>query len=316
MSYRSRESRTAKSNSPFRHAVYRTRDRSARTDDAPAYVSPSVSVRRCRPPPGEAPLHGLDEPFPGSTFHSRSNDTNRDRLLPLHRPLPKPEHQAPISPRPRYPLCRDALIRQSTTLLNMALSVTNCVVAQIIGGTAIKTTEAFTSALGGVLFIDEAYTLTPDGGASNDFGREAVDTLLKLMEDHRDEIAVIVAGYTEEMERFLATNPGLRSRFSRFVEFENYSTRELVDIISQHAAAAGYECDADTLALLHDHVDAIPRDRSFGNARLARRLLESMMTHQARRLSGLDMPSVADLRQLLPEDLAGGERPAQRQPAL
>ncbi|MGW0570879.1 right-handed parallel beta-helix repeat-containing protein [Streptomyces tauricus] len=184
-------------------------------------------------------------------------------------------------------------------------------VGQYIGHTAQRTKEVFTSALGGVLFIDEAYTLTPEG-SSNDFGREAVDTLLKLMEDHRDEIVVIVAGYTEEMERFLASNPGLTSRFSKYVRFEDYSTDELVTIVSRHAAASGYECGADTLAALRAHVDAIPRDRSFGNARLARQLLETMMTSQARRLGGLSSPSLDELTTLLPEDLPS---PARRQQA-
>ncbi len=155
-------------------------------------------------------------------------------------------------------------------------------VGQYVGHTAQRTKDVFTSALGGVLFIDEAYTLTPEG-SSNDFGREAVDTLLKLMEDHRDEIVVVVAGYTEEMGRFLASNPGLTSRFSKFVTFEDYSTDELVTIVSRHAAASGYECADATVEALRAHVDAIPRDRSFGNARLARQLLETMMTSQARR---------------------------------
>ncbi|MGW1505854.1 right-handed parallel beta-helix repeat-containing protein [Streptomyces mirabilis] len=180
-------------------------------------------------------------------------------------------------------------------------------VGQYIGHTAQRTKEVFTSALGGVLFIDEAYTLTPEG-SSNDFGREAVDTLLKLMEDHRDEVVVIVAGYTEEMERFLASNPGLTSRFSKYVQFEDYSTEELVTIVSRHAAASGYECGTDTLAALRAHVDAIPRNRSFGNARLARQLLETMMTSQARRLGGLQSPSLAELTTLLPEDLPPGTR--------
>ncbi|WP_434587664.1 right-handed parallel beta-helix repeat-containing protein [Streptomyces sp. A5-4] len=184
-------------------------------------------------------------------------------------------------------------------------------VGQYIGHTAQRTKEVFNSALGGVLFIDEAYTLTPEG-SSNDFGREAVDTLLKLMEDHRDEVVVIVAGYTEEMERFLASNPGLSSRFSKYVQFEDYSTDELVTIVSRHAASSGYECGSDTLASLRDHVDAIPRDRFFGNARLARQLLEAMMTSQARRLGGLRSPSLADLTTLLPEDLP----PARHEAAL
>ncbi|MFH8533994.1 right-handed parallel beta-helix repeat-containing protein [Streptomyces tendae] len=188
-------------------------------------------------------------------------------------------------------------------------------VGQYVGHTAQRTKEVFTSALGGVLFIDEAYTLTPEG-SSNDFGREAVDTLLKLMEDHRDDIVVVVAGYTEEMERFLASNPGLTSRFSKFVQFEDYSTDELVTIVSRHAAASGYECADDTLQALRAHVDAIPRDRSFGNARLARQLLESMMTRQARRLGSLQSPSLDDLTTLLPEDLGAQRQTAGQQPAL
>ncbi|CAL9427682.1 sporulation protein [Streptomyces sp. DH-12] len=180
-------------------------------------------------------------------------------------------------------------------------------VGQYVGHTAQRTKEVFTSALGGVLFIDEAYTLTPEG-SSNDFGREAVDTLLKLMEDHRDEIVVVVAGYTEEMRRFLDSNPGLTSRFSKFVKFEDYSTDELVTIVSRHAASSGYECPPATLEALRAHVDALPRDRSFGNARLARQLLETMMTSQARRLGGLSSPSLADLTTLLPEDLPPARR--------
>ncbi|MEV5492288.1 right-handed parallel beta-helix repeat-containing protein [Streptomyces bobili] len=187
-------------------------------------------------------------------------------------------------------------------------------VGQYVGHTAQRTKDVFTSALGGVLFIDEAYTLTPEG-SSNDFGREAVDTLLKLMEDHRDEIVVVVAGYTEEMERFLTSNPGLTSRFSKFVRFDDYSTDELVTIVSRHAAASGYECSDDTLAALRAHVDALPRDRSFGNARLARQLLETMMTSQARRLGGLSSPSLADLTTLLPQDLPQGLPPARRREA-
>ncbi|MFF5900933.1 right-handed parallel beta-helix repeat-containing protein [Streptomyces argenteolus] len=175
-------------------------------------------------------------------------------------------------------------------------------VGQYVGHTAQLTKAVFTSALGGVLFIDEAYTLTPEGASGNDFGREAIDTLLKLMEDHRDDVVVIVAGYTEEMERFLASNPGLASRFSRTVEFENYSTDELVTIVERHAAASGYECRSDALAALRAHVDALPRGRAFGNARLARKLLESMITRQARRLAAVEGPSISDLRTLLPED--------------
>lgn len=175
-------------------------------------------------------------------------------------------------------------------------------VGRYVGHTAQLTRDVFQSALGGVLFIDEAYALVPEGNSS-DFGREAVDTLLKLMEDHRDEVVVIVAGYGEEMGRFLDSNPGLASRFSRHVAFENYTTDELVTIVERHAVASGYECVPETLEALGARIATLPRGRSFGNARLARQLLETMITHQARRLGTVGTPSVDDLRMLMPQDL-------------
>ncbi|MEU4094793.1 right-handed parallel beta-helix repeat-containing protein [Streptomyces sp. NPDC026673] len=177
-------------------------------------------------------------------------------------------------------------------------------VGRYIGHTAQLTRDVFERALGGVLFIDEAYTLTPVGSSGSDFGQEAVDTLLKLMEDHRNEVVVIVAGYTEEMERFMASNPGLQSRFSRRVEFTDYSSDELVTIVRSHAAGAGYECGPGTSQVLREYFDALPRDRSFGNARLARQVLERMITRQASRLITMSVPSLEDLRLLLPEDVA------------
>ncbi|CAM5569347.1 AAA+ ATPase domain-containing protein OS=Streptomyces fumanus OX=67302 GN=GCM10018772_70020 PE=3 SV=1 [Streptomyces fumanus] len=175
-------------------------------------------------------------------------------------------------------------------------------VGRYVGHTAQLTREVFERALGGVLFIDEAYTLTP-AGASSDFGQEAVDTLLKLMEDHRKDVVVIAAGYTREMQRFLASNPGLSSRFTRFVEFEDYTTDELLTISENMATALGYECPEPTRRMLRAVIDALPRDRAFGNARTARQLLETMMTRQARRLSTTAARSIDDLRMLLPEDL-------------
>ncbi|WP_371660028.1 right-handed parallel beta-helix repeat-containing protein [Streptomyces sp. NBC_00280] len=177
-------------------------------------------------------------------------------------------------------------------------------VGRYVGHTAQLTKDAFEQAMGGVLFIDEAYTLTPEG-AGSDFGREAVDTLLKLMEDHRDEVVVIAAGYTHEMARFLASNPGLASRFSRTVEFENYTTDELLDILARTATGYGYDCTPEALTELRAYVDALPRDRSFGNARTARQILETMMTRQAGRIGALPAPDLDDLRMLLPEDLPG-----------
>ncbi|MEV0481319.1 right-handed parallel beta-helix repeat-containing protein [Streptomyces sp. NPDC050508] len=177
-------------------------------------------------------------------------------------------------------------------------------VGRYVGHTAQLTREVFERALGGVLFVDEAYTLTPREASGSDFGREAVDTLLKLMEDHRDKVVVIVAGYTQEMETFLASNPGLSSRFSRRVEFADYSSDELVTIVREHAVQLGYECAAGLGPVLRQYFDGLPRDRSFGNARTARQILERMMTRQAGRLSRLAVPSLDDLRLLLPEDLA------------
>ncbi|KES03567.1 sporulation protein [Streptomyces toyocaensis] len=175
-------------------------------------------------------------------------------------------------------------------------------VGRYVGHTAQLTREVFERARGGVLFIDEAYTLTPRGGGV-DFGQEAVDTLLKLMEDHRDEVVVIVAGYTDEMERFLASNPGLASRFPRRIAFADYSSEELVTIVRGQAAGMGYECAPGTGPLLREYFDSLPRDRSFGNARLARQVVESMITRQAGRLSSLAVPTLDDLRILLPEDV-------------
>ncbi|MGY0021404.1 right-handed parallel beta-helix repeat-containing protein [Streptomyces sp. YJ-C3] len=184
-------------------------------------------------------------------------------------------------------------------------------VGRYIGHTAQLTRDVFERARGGVLFIDEAYTLTPAGGGA-DFGQEAVDTLLKLMEDHRDDVVVIVAGYTDEMERFLASNPGLSSRFSRRVAFADYSSEELVTIVRTQASAMGYECGPGTGPVLKEHFDSLPRDRTFGNARLARQVVESMVTRQAGRLSSLSSPTLDDLRILVPDDVTAARKAAQR----
>ena len=126
-------------------------------------------------------------------------------------------------------------------------------VGEFVGHTAKRTKEAFDRARGGVLFIDEAYTLSRPGAGSSDFGREAIDTLVKLMEDHRDEVVVIVAGYSNEITEFVGANPGLASRFSKRIEFESYTPDELITIVSQQADEVGYTCRPQTLAALHRH---------------------------------------------------------------
>ncbi|GAA1908995.1 right-handed parallel beta-helix repeat-containing protein [Streptantibioticus ferralitis] len=159
-------------------------------------------------------------------------------------------------------------------------------VAQIIGGTAIKTTEVFTKAIGGVLFIDEAYTLTNQAkGSGPDFGQEAVETLMKLMEDHRDEIVVIAAGYSEQMGQFLESNPGMASRFSRTVEFPNYEVSELLTIVQGLCAKHYYELDDSALEALTRYFENIPKGPTFGNGRVARSVFEAMISNQASRFA-------------------------------
>lgn len=177
-------------------------------------------------------------------------------------------------------------------------------VAQIIGGTAIKTTEAFESALGGVFFVDEAYTLSSSkGGSGPDFGREAIDTLVKLMEDHREDVVVIAAGYSKEMAQFLSANPGMESRFSRTIEFANYTPDELVTIVRTQCAKHDYRLTDDAGDALLKYFDEIPKDGTFGNGRTARRVFERMTDRQASRLATLPDANTADLTLLTQEDL-------------
>ena len=159
-------------------------------------------------------------------------------------------------------------------------------VGQYIGSTAIKTTELVTKALGGVLFIDEAYTLSAgSGGGGPDFGQEAIDALMKMMEDHRDELVVIVAGYSELMETFLASNPGMASRFTRTVEFPNYSVEELVTITSNLVSKHYYELTDDAVDALTTYFTRVPKNSTFGNGRVARKLFEALINNQASRLA-------------------------------
>ncbi|MFE9257938.1 right-handed parallel beta-helix repeat-containing protein [Streptomyces sp. NPDC006879] len=175
-------------------------------------------------------------------------------------------------------------------------------VGEHIGSTAIRTQDAFDRARGGVLFIDEAYALSPED-SGRDFGREAIDTLVKLMEDHREEVVVIVAGYTTEMERFLTVNPGVASRFSRTITFGDYSPRELLRIVEQQATEHEYRLGAGAAEALLTYFTVLPKGPAFGNGRTARQTFESMVERHASRVAQLPDPDTDDLTLLYREDL-------------
>lgn len=175
-------------------------------------------------------------------------------------------------------------------------------VAGYVGQTAIKTQAAINSALGGVLFIDEAYTLAKDG---NDFGSEAIDTLLKMMEDYRDNLVVVVAGYTDKMAGFLASNPGLKSRFNRYLNFPDYTPNELTAIFASMAASAHMSPSPEALTNVQKVFEAAFESRtdSFGNARLVRNVFQEALSRQADRLVTFDNVEEAQLQTLMGEDI-------------
>ena len=160
-------------------------------------------------------------------------------------------------------------------------------VGEHIGETAVKTAAKITEALGGVLFIDEAYTLAADKGSVNDFGGEAIDTLLKAMEDQRDRLAVVVAGYTTPMRKFIDANPGLQSRFTRYIEFEDYRPDELRQILDALFAGHGFVVEPAAGEKLTKVITDLYRDRNatFGNGRAMRDLFQKVTEHQAQRLA-------------------------------
>ena len=176
-------------------------------------------------------------------------------------------------------------------------------VAGYVGQTAIKTAEVIEKAVGGVLFIDEAYALTNRG--STDYGQEAVDTLLKAMEDHREDLVVIVAGYTELMKEFVHSNPGLESRFNRFMHFPDYTVEEMRDIFLMRCDKSGYTIAEEARQPLQDILAEASRDvEGFGNARGVRNLFERAIAAQADRLSQSREPLTKEsLMQITADDL-------------
>jgi SpoVK/Ycf46/Vps4 family AAA+-type ATPase len=170
-------------------------------------------------------------------------------------------------------------------------------VAGYLGQTAMKTAEVVASAAGGVLFIDEAYSL-----AGDQYGQESVDTLVKEMEDRRDDLVLIVAGYPDPMAIFIAQNPGLASRFRTTIEFADYTDEELVRILRQMAKAADYDLDDACVERFTAILAMTPRGPLFGNGRFARNMLEAAIGRHAWRLRDVAEPTVEELRRLLPED--------------
>ena len=176
-------------------------------------------------------------------------------------------------------------------------------VGEYIGQTAIKTNEVIDKAIGGVLFIDEAYALSQ--GGPNDFGKEAISTLIKRMEDDRGRFAVILAGYTEDMSNFMNANPGLKSRFPRVINFPDYSVEELEQIFLSMAAGQGYELSEEGKSALMTRIedDVKVKDKKFGNGRYIRNLFERAIQLQANRLESVPDPSGEDLTTLTEEDI-------------
>jgi hypothetical protein len=175
-------------------------------------------------------------------------------------------------------------------------------VAGFVGQTATKTAEVFKRALGGVLLVDEAYALAR--GGENDFGQEAIDTLVKLIEDHRDEVVVIAAGYTEEMAEFIDSNPGLSSRFPKTIHFPDYSNDELVAIFDSLCATNAYTMTPESRSAVRAWFQDQQRDKGFGNGRLARNLFEAAITRQASRVVAIKNPTDAELCGLEPSDIS------------
>ncbi len=181
-------------------------------------------------------------------------------------------------------------------------------VAGYVGQTALKTRDRIDEARDGILFIDEAYTLAGGNGGMDSYGKEAVETLLKAMEDDRDRLVVIVAGYPDEMRQFVASNPGLPSRFGKTLTFDSYTAAELVSITYAMAARDGYRVDPEAAAALKTFFFRKSFAPDFGNARTARTLLERAREAQALRIAPLLGHAAPDLSTITPEDVEAGMR--------
>jgi len=183
-------------------------------------------------------------------------------------------------------------------------------VAKYMGQTALKTDTIVNKAMHGVLFIDEAYALVPEDGNGSDYGQEAISTLLKRMEDYRDSLVVIIAGYPKEMKRFIDSNPGLQSRFNRYIDFPDYTAEELTDIFKMYMRKNQYTMSDEALGFLEKQLEYVVahKDRNFGNARYCRNLFEKSIQQQANRLTGVSNASKEQLMELTIEDIQNALR--------
>ena len=180
----------------------------------------------------------------------------------------------------------------------LCILVARCLLGSLFAGNA---SALLFSLLGGVLFIDEAYAL--NGKSENDFGQEAIDTVLKAMEDHRDDLVVIVAGYTDLMDKFIHSNPGLESRFNRFLLFEDYTADEMVQIFDMQCKKGCYRLTEDARPLVRDYIAEESADDSFGNARGVRNLFEHILVAQNNRLAAMENVTREDLTVITADDV-------------
>lgn len=187
-------------------------------------------------------------------------------------------------------------------------------VAGFVGQTALKTQEVVQKAIGGVLFIDEAYALV-NAESANDFGHEAIEVLLKNMEDHRNDLIVIVAGYTDRMEAFIHSNPGLESRFNKYFFFEDYDGKQLMDIFCSMCKKHGYVLSKEAQELTEQELQSLydRRDENFGNARDVRNMFEKAVARQSDRVAQLDKPTKEQLMELTCDDVKPQASAAQNQ---
>ena len=176
-------------------------------------------------------------------------------------------------------------------------------VAGYMGQTALKTAQVIKKAKGGVLFIDEAYSLSSEDG-SNDYGREAIDTLVKGMEDYRDDLVVIVAGYVDEMKKFISMNPGLRSRFNKYINFSDYSSEEMLEILTRQCIKTEFILSSEAEEAARRYFEKNQTDPTFGNARGVRNFFDRVVMNQATRILTLPNPSEIEFKTIKKEDIA------------